>query len=192
MPSSGSNVIHPETPNPQQSSVGNGGGNDLNTQILQMIASQGEQIALGFHQHREDQKKRDKERDEEQKQRDKERAEQCKTNDEQAKMNESLVKKNEEQDGERKELLRQMIVTKNQISTLQTDVGKMRTDVDVLQNGQAEQQQGMQDLWKEQCKSAKKADRNNKLLKKVIAASGWEMDLSSPESTATNDGEVGK
>ena len=193
------NVV-PETPNPHQSSVGNGGGNALTqTQLLQILASQGEQLVSqgqrfdeNLRQNREDQKQRDKERAEQAKT----NAEQAKMNAEQTKMNESLVKKNEEQDGVSQELMRQMIASNKRLSTVEDRCDKNERGIDDLRTGQAEQSRKEAEQDIEIARTAKKAAKNAKMIKeglRGLRALGWEpMDLSSPESAATNDGEVGK
>ncbi len=184
------NVV-PETPNP-----GNGGGNERSNIEREALTELLLQSKEDRELHRREQELH--------------RREQA----QQTKMNESLVKKNEEQDVERQEtmrqLMRQLIASNTRVKTLENiavnhDSHLQDHDrhlqvhdgqIDDLRTGQVEQscKQAEHDL--QLAKSAKKADRKDKKynehFKALGAVLGLELNLSSPESTSSNDGRVGK
>ena len=124
----------------------------------------------------------------------------------QTKVNESLVKKNEEQDGEREELMRQMIVSNKRVSTLEDRSDKLETVQ--FSHGQTlvDYGQRLDNVERSHEQSAIKEREQDDELKSVRkdiemmkAMVGWNASPNSPDSKrglrhsfGSNDGGVGK
>ena len=159
------NVV-PETPNP-----GNGGGNERSNIEREALT----ELLL---QSKEDRELHRRERE-------LHRREQA----QQTKMNESLVKQLVASDTRFKTLEN---IAVDHDRHLQVHDGQ----IDDLRTGQVEQSRKQAEHGLQLAKSAKKADRKDKKynehFKTLGAVLGLEFNLSSPESTSSNDGRVGK
>jgi len=174
------NVV-PETPNP-----GNVGGSECsNIQTRDALT----ELLL---QNKEDRELHRREQELQRREQELHRREQA----QQTKINESLVKKNEEQDAERQEMLRQLIASNKRVTAVENKVVNHDRQIDDLRTGQVEQSRKQAEHDLQLAKSAKKADRRDKKYNErfnaLEAVLGLELYLSSPESTSSNDGRVGK